>query len=144
MAPQVSSSRQLPVEIDICKLVAASSEYNGKVLTVEGVLYPGDHSLALYSPSCAPKEGSDVSMQAVLPTSWESWPKSKRLQTFLKKRKPAHVKVTGLFEAGDNRYGPDIARFRFTITDISSVKASLNQFEPQMPSVGRPGLGCVA
>ena len=124
MAPQVSSSRQLPVEIDLCKLVAAASEYNGKVLTVEGVLYPGDHSLALYSPSCAPKEGSDVSMQAVLPTAWESWPKSKRLRVLLNKRKPAHVKVTGLFESGADRYGPDVARFRFTITEISSVEAT--------------------
>ena len=124
MAPQLSSSRQLPVEIDLCKLVAASSEYNGKVLTVEGVLYPGDHSLALYSPSCAPKEGSDVSMQAVLPMAWESWPKSKRLRVLLNKRRPAHVKVTGLFESGADRYGPDVARFRFTITEISSVEAT--------------------
>jgi hypothetical protein len=122
MAPQLSSSRQLPVEIDLCKLVAASSEYNGKVLTVEGVLYPGDHSLALYSPSCVPKEGSDVSMQAVLPMAWESWPKSKRLRVLLNKRRPAHVKVTGLFESGADRYGPDVARFRFTISEISSVE----------------------
>jgi hypothetical protein len=124
MAPQLSSSRQLPVEIDLCKLVAASSAYNGKVLTVEGVLHPSDHSLALYGPSCAPKEGSDVSMQAVLPMAWESWPKSRRLRVLLNKRKPAHVKVTGLFESGADRYGPDVARFRFTITEISSVEAT--------------------
>ena len=123
-APHISSTRQLPAEVDLCKLVAASSEYNGKVLTVEGVLYPSDHSIALYSPACAPKEGSDVSMQAVLPEAWESWPKSKLLRTLLKKRKPARVKVTGLFESGVDRYGPDVARFRFTISEISSVKAS--------------------
>ena len=29
-APQISSTRQLPAEVDLCKLVAASSEYNGK------------------------------------------------------------------------------------------------------------------
>jgi hypothetical protein len=94
------------------------------VLTVEGVLYPGDRSIALYSPSCAPKEGADVSMQAVLPIAWESWPKSKRLRTLLNKRKPAYVKVTGLFESGVDRYGPDVARFRFTISDIFSVEAA--------------------
>jgi hypothetical protein len=121
-APQLSLPAQPHTEVDLCKVVMASSEYNRKVLTVEGVLYPSDHSLALYSPSCAPREGSDVSMQAVLPTAWESWPKSKRLRTLLiKKRKPAHVKVTGLFESGVDRYGPDIARFRFTISEISSV-----------------------
>jgi len=124
IAAQISPSRQLPEEVDLCKLVAAFSEYNGKVLTVEGVLHPSDHSLALYSPSCAPKEGSDVSMQAILPMAWESWPKSKRLRVLLNKRKPAHVKVTGLFESGADRYGPDAARFRFTITEISSVEAT--------------------
>lgn len=122
-APQLSSPSQLRAEIDLCKLVAASSEYNGKVLTVEGVLYPGDHSLVLYSPSCAPKEGSDVSMQAVLPIAWESSPKGKQLRKFIRKGKPAQVTVTGLFESGPDRYGPDVARFRFTITDISSVEA---------------------
>lgn len=121
-APHLSSPQQPPTEIDICKLVAAPSEYNGRVLTIEGVLYPGDHSIALYSPSCAPKEGFDISMQAVLPIAWESSPKGKRLRMFLSKRKPAHVKITGLFESGPDRYGPDIARFRFTITDISSVE----------------------
>ena len=63
-------------------------------------------------------------MQAVLPEAWESWPKSKLLRTLLKKRKPARVKVTGLFESGVDRYGPDVARFRSTISEISSVKAS--------------------
>jgi hypothetical protein len=122
-ASQLSSARQPPAEIDLCKLVAAPSEYNGKVLTVEGVLYPSDHSIALYSPACAPKEDSDLSMQAVLPEAWESWPKTKRLRTLLKERKPAHVKVTGLFEFGVDHYGPDVARFRFTISEISSVEA---------------------
>ena len=122
--PQICSARQLPAEVDLCKLVVASSDYNGKVLTVEGVLYPSDHSMALYSPACAPKEGSDLSMQAVLPEAWESWPKSKRLRTLLKKRKPARVKVTGLFESGIDRYGPDAARFRLTISKISSVEAA--------------------
>jgi hypothetical protein len=118
---QIPSVGQVPAEIDLCKLVAAPSEYNGKVLTVEGILYPGDHSLALYSTVCAPKEGSDVSMQAVLPEDWRSQPIGRRLSSFLKKRRPARVKATGLFESTGGRYGPDIARFRFTINAISSV-----------------------
>jgi hypothetical protein len=32
------------------------------------------------------------------------------------------VKLTGTFESGAGRYGPDAAQFRFTISEISSVK----------------------
>jgi hypothetical protein len=32
------------------------------------------------------------------------------------------VKLIGTFESGTGRYGPDAARFRFTISEISSVK----------------------
>jgi hypothetical protein len=32
------------------------------------------------------------------------------------------VKVIGTFESGTGRYGPDAAKFGFTIREISSVK----------------------
>ena len=65
-----------------------------------------------------------MSMQAILPDSWESSSKGKELRRFLRKHKSARVKVTGLFEAGTEPYGNDMARFRFTITEISSVDAA--------------------
>lgn len=123
-APNLFSSLQPSTQIDLCKVVSESSEYNAKVLTVEGILFPSDHSLALYSPSCKPTEESDVSMQALLPTGWESLPNGKQLRKLLSKGKPAHVTVTGTFESGADRYGPDVARFRFTISGISSVGAA--------------------
>lgn len=117
-------AQQQPTAINLCDVVASPSGYNQKVLTVEGILFPSEHSLALYSPSCKPTEQSDVSMQAVLPKAWESLPNGKQLRKFLSKGKPAQVKVTGTFESGADRYGPDVARFRFTITGISSVEAA--------------------
>jgi hypothetical protein len=97
-------------------------------VTVEGILFPSEHSLALYSPSCKPTEKFDVSIQAVLPTGWESFPNGKQLRKFLKRGKPASVTVTGMFESGADRYGPDVARFRFTITAISSVEKAPPHF----------------
>jgi hypothetical protein len=117
-------AQQQPAAVNLCDVVASPSGYNQKVLTVEGILFPSEHSLALYSLSCKPTEQSDVSVQAILSQGWESLPNGKHLRKFLSKGKPAHVKVTGTFESGADRYGPDVARFRFTVTGISSVEAA--------------------
>ena len=114
-------AQQQPAVVNLCDVVSAPSGYNQKSLTVDGILFPGEHSLALYSPSCKPTEQLDVSMQAVLPKGWVSSPNGKQLRRLLSKGKPAHVTVTGTFESGADRYGPDVARFRFTVTGISSV-----------------------
>lgn len=70
-------------------------------------------------------------MQAILPKAWESLPNGKQLRKFLSKGKPAHVKVTGTFESGADRYGLDVARCRFTITGVSSVEAAPPGFHLQ-------------
>lgn len=111
-----------PVEVDLCKVVASPAQYSGRLLSVEGILSPGEHSLVLYSPSCQPKEGFDVAIQAVFPPVWDSWPHAKRLQRILRSQKNAHVRVSGTFESGTDRYGPDLAQFRFVISGISSVE----------------------
>jgi hypothetical protein len=92
------------------------------MLSVEGILLPGEHSVLLYSPSCKPKEGFDVGIQAVFPPDWVSSPNGKQLHKLFNHRTNASVKLIGTFESGAGRYGPDVARFRFTITEISSVK----------------------
>src|SRR5882672_6228374 len=58
---------QQPVKVNLCDVVASPDRYNGKVLVVEGILLPGEHSVLLYSPSCKPKESFDVGIQAVFP-----------------------------------------------------------------------------
>jgi hypothetical protein len=121
-APRLASPQQPPTEVDICKLIAAHAEYNGKTLSVEGILIPGDHSVLLYSPSCKPRESFDVGIQSVFPPNWASSSNGKQLHKLLSHRKNASVKLIGTFESGAGRYGPDVARFRFTIIEISSVK----------------------
>jgi hypothetical protein len=113
---------QEPVTANLCEVVASPDGYNGKMLSVEGILLPGEHSVLLYSPSCKPKEGFNVGIQAEFPPDWVSLPNGKELRKFLRRGKSASVKLSGTFEGGAGRYGPDGARFRFTITEISSVK----------------------
>jgi hypothetical protein len=49
-APGQTSSE--PVVINLCDVVASPASYNHKLLSLEGILLPGDHSVLLYSPSC--------------------------------------------------------------------------------------------
>jgi hypothetical protein len=121
-AAALAQTHQQPVTANLCEVVASPVRYNKRVLTVEGILSPSEHSLALYNPSCKPKEGFDVTIEALLPTAWVSLPNGKKLQKFLKSGKEASVRVTGTFETGDGRYGPDVARFRFVISEIASVE----------------------
>ena len=113
---------QQPVEANLCEVVASPDVYNGKVLSMEGILFPSEHSLLLYSPSCKPKVSFDVGIQAVFPPEWVSSPNGKQLHKLFNHRTNASVKLIGTFESGADRYGPDVAKFRFTISEISSVK----------------------
>jgi hypothetical protein len=124
-------AQQQPKGINLCDVVASPDEYNGKMLAVEGILSSGEHSVVLYSPSCQPKEGFDVGIQALFPAEWASSPNGKELHKLFNHRKSANVKLIGTFESGAGRYGPDVARFRFTITEISSVKKTLPAANPQ-------------
>jgi hypothetical protein len=122
---QASASAQTrpePVTANLCDVLVSPAVYNQKVVVVEGILSPSIHSLFLSSPSCKPKEDLDLTTQAVLPSSWESLPNGKQLRKFLHRGKSASVKLIGMFEADAHRYGPDGARFRFTITGVFSVE----------------------
>jgi hypothetical protein len=120
----VASARtdRKPVSVGLCEVVASPDVYNGKMLSVEGTLLPGEHSVLLYSPSCKPKESFDVGIEAVFPPGWASSPNGKRLHKLFNHRTNASVKLIGTFESGAGRYGPDAAEFRFTIREIISVE----------------------
>ena len=117
----------MPTMTNFCAVVASPAEYSGREILVEGILSPGEHSLVLYSPSCKPSVDFDATTQAVFPAAWDSWPHAKRLQKILRKKRNAHVILSGTFESGARRYGPDVARFRFTISGIASVEPTRNQ-----------------
>jgi len=123
-----------PVVANLCEVVVSPADYNKRVLSVEGVLSPSEHSLTLYSPSCFPKVDSDTGIDAVLPPQWESLRNGKQLRKFLHRRKSASVKLIGTFESGAYSYGPDGARFRFVISEISSVERA--------PDGATAGTGC--
>ena len=53
--------------ISYCDVVASPADYNGKVLSVEVILSPSEHLLALYGAACVPREGYNVTTQAILP-----------------------------------------------------------------------------
>ena len=112
--------------VDLCEVVASADKYNRKVLSIEGVLFPSEHSLALYSPSCKPRAGFNVTIQAILPKNWESSPHGKQLRKVLRHGHSARVNATGVFETG-GFFGPDGAKFRFAIREIWSVE------EPDKP-----------
>jgi len=107
--------------INYCDVVASPADYNGKVLYVEVILSPSEHLLALYGAACVPREGYNVTTQAILPDSWESLPNGKRLKAFLKHGRNAKVKLVGTFEDSGNRYVLGATRFRFFISQVDSV-----------------------
>ncbi|HLW99476.1 MAG TPA: energy transducer TonB [Candidatus Acidoferrales bacterium] len=113
---------QPPVTANLCDVVASPDRYSGRMLSVEGILLPGEHSLMLYSTSCKPKGGFDVGIQAVLPPEWVSSANGKQLHELFNRRTNASVKLIGTFESGTGPYGPDKDPFLFTIREISSVE----------------------
>ena len=125
-----SAQGPAPVAANYCEVVLSPADYNGKMLSVEGILHPGEHSLTLYGLSCPPKFGGNLSTEAVLPSMWVSLPNGKQLRKLLKKGKNARVKVSGTFESGRRFYGTDGAMFRFTVSEISSVEKAPTDFHP--------------
>jgi hypothetical protein len=114
-----------PVAANLCDVFVSPAAYNHKVVLVEGVISPSFHSLFLSSPSCRPKETLDFTTEVILP---DSLPNGKPLRKFLHRGKSASVKMIGTFEADTQRYGPDGARFRFVIREISSVEKAPPDF----------------
>lgn len=119
----MSARAQAPTEpkkVNFCDVVTSPAHYNGQTLSVDVILWPGEHSLSMFGAACAPKEGYDTA-ETILPTGWESLPNGKKLRGILKHGRPAKVTVVGIFESSGGRYGPDAARFRFSISQINSV-----------------------
>jgi hypothetical protein len=115
-------NRPHPVVANPCDVVESPAEYRNKVLTMEGILLPGDHSVSLFSPSCDSKDGFHQLIDAVLPDDWESSANGKKLKRLFQHGKRAKVSLTGVFRTGNYSYGPDGAKFQLSISEILSVE----------------------
>ena len=109
-----------PGRVNFCDVVASPSDFDKKLLSVEVTVQPSFHSLSLYSSACAPKEGFDVTTQAILPEGWESLPNGKKLRRSIGHGRPAKAQLVGTFRSSVER-GQDGQRFRFSISKIVSV-----------------------
>jgi hypothetical protein len=110
-----------PQNVNYCDVVASPADYDGKILSVGVILSPSEHLLTLYGTACVPKQGYNVTTQAILPDSWESLPNGKKLRGILKRGRDAKVKLVGMFDNSGKDYGLDAIRFRFSISQVNSV-----------------------
>ena len=115
------SQLSTPTE-QVCGVVESPSHFAHKTIAVEGILSPSDHSLGLYGLACIPTENHNVSIEAILPAAWENTETGRKLRSILKRRRNAHVRLIGTFEDAGGPFGPDVARFRFTISQVLSAE----------------------
>ena len=120
----VSAQTDRSAVVDFCQVVTSPAKYDKQVVSIEGILSPGEHSTIFYNAFCIPEEGFDTRILPVLPPDWSSSPKGKKLAKIFKNRKDARVTFSGRFEGSGGPYGPDVAPFRFSVSEIMSVEKS--------------------
>jgi hypothetical protein len=119
--------------VDFCQVVTSPAKYDKQVVSIEGILSPGEHSTVFYNASCIPKEGFDTRIFPMLPPDWSSSPKGKKLAKIFRNGKDARVTLSGRFEGSGGPYGPDVAPFRFSVSEIMSVEKSPTAVSRKQP-----------
>ena len=109
-----------PQIVNYCEVVTLPNDYDGKVLSVDVVLVPGEHTLSLFGADCL-RLGYDRVTDAQLPNNWTTLPNGRALKGILRQHLSARVKLIGTFDSSRGPYGPDGARFQFSISRILSV-----------------------
>jgi hypothetical protein len=109
-----------PQNVNYCEVITLPKDYDGKVLSVEVILVPGEHTLSLFGADCL-HLGYDRVTEAQLPNNWITLPNGRALSRILRRHLSAKVKLIGTFDSSSGRYGPDGARFQFSISRIISV-----------------------
>jgi hypothetical protein len=119
----VSTSRAVgettpePLNVNYCKVVTLPKDYDGKVLSVDVVLVPGEHTLSLFGADCL-RLGCHRVTEAQLPNNWIALPNGRALSHILARHLSAKVKLIGTFDSFRGSYGPDGASFQFSISRI--------------------------
>jgi hypothetical protein len=109
-----------PQNVNYCEVVTLPKDYDGKLLSVEVILVPSEQTLSLFGADCL-HLGYDRVTEAHLPNNWITLPNGRALSGILRRHLPAKVKLIGTFDSSSGRYGPDGARFQFSISRIISV-----------------------
>jgi hypothetical protein len=109
-----------PQSVNYCEVITLPKDYDGRVLSVDVVLVPGEHSLSLFGADCL-HLGYDRATEAQFPNNWVALPNGKVLSRILSRHLSAKAKLIGTFDSSRGRYGPDGARFQFSISRILSV-----------------------
>jgi hypothetical protein len=122
LLPMLAFSQSSAPTEQVCDVVDTPLRFDHKTIELEGILSPSDHSLGLYGLACIPTEDHNVSVEAILSPSWENTEAGRKLRSILKRRRNARVRLIGTFESTGGPYGPDSARFRFTIAQVLSAE----------------------
>jgi len=109
-----------PQNVNYCEVVTLPKDYDGKVLSVDVILVPSEHALSLFGADCL-HLGYDRVTEAQLPNNWIKLPNGRALSRVLRRHLSAKVKLIGTFNSSRGRYGPDGARFQFSISRIISA-----------------------
>jgi hypothetical protein len=109
-----------PQNVNYCEVVTLPKDYDGKVLSVDVILVPAEHTLSLFGADCL-HVGHDRVTEAQLPNNWLTLPNGRALSGILRRHLSAKVKLIGTFDTSRGRYGPDGARSQFSISRIISV-----------------------
>jgi hypothetical protein len=132
----VSAQTDRSAVVDFCQVVTSPAKYDKQVVSMEGILSPGEHSAVFYNASCAPREGFDTRIFPVLPPDWSSSPKGKKLAKIFRTRKDARVTLSGSFDGSGGPYGPDVAPFRLSVSEFISVEKAPKVFPANSQSPG--------
>jgi hypothetical protein len=116
LLPSLAFSQLSSPPEQVCDVVESPARFAHKTIAVEGILSPSDHSLGLYGLACIPTEDNNVSIETILPTSWAITETGRKLRSILKRGHNAQVRLIGIFEDTGGPFGPDVARFRFTVS----------------------------
>ncbi|MGC2657450.1 MAG: hypothetical protein WA324_05705 [Bryobacteraceae bacterium] len=119
---RLSAAGKEEKRVEFCDILKSPELFNKKSIVTEGVLLPGEHSVAFYNPHCMPSESNKVNTQGVLENSARPEALVRKVQRLFRKQAPAKIEAAGVFYSDGGPFGPDVARFRFVIQRLKSVQ----------------------
>jgi hypothetical protein len=117
-----SNTESHATKVQFCEMVSAPQKYDKQVVSTEGLMSPGEHSVIFYDPACKPTEQNNVGTQISFPQSWNSTKLGKKLSNLFRHGRTARVRAAGVFYGSGGPFGPEVAPFRFVPQQILAVE----------------------